>query len=205
MADRWHLLANLRDAIERRLLRCAGQLCEAARQTSQALQREAELAQVPGEPNDVMPAEPSLKARQRHSSQRRAFRLARYEKVVRRRQAGEAISVIGRTMDLDRRTVRGFMRAGVFPERAPRAAVPSLLDAHWQYVAARAAEGCRNAMQVWRELRARGFTGGRSIVRAAFASLRGARPEGGQLHRVAAAARTMAEPSTRRACACVLG
>ena len=60
-------------------------------------------------------------------------------------------------------------------------------------------------MQLWRELRARGFTGGRSIVRDAVAQLRGAPPDGGLLHPVAAAVRKISPPSTRRACAWVLG
>ena len=109
-------------------------------------------------------------------------------------------------MCLDHRTVAGLVHAQAFPERAPRAAVPSLLDAHREYLAARAAEGCRDAMQVWRELRARGFTGGHSIVRDAFAQLRGDTAIGGRLHAVVAAAvRRVVRPSTRRACAWVLG
>jgi transposase len=152
-----------------------------------------------------VPTEPLLKAWQRQSNARRECRLARYEEVVRRHKAGESIRAIGLAMNLDRRTVWGFAHADAFPERARRARAPSLLDAHWQYLAARAAEGCRNAMQVWRELRTRGFTGGRSIVRDAFAQLRGAAPEGGRLHPIAAAVRTISTPSARRACAWVLG
>ena len=75
-------------------------------------------------------------------------------------------------------------------------------------MAARAAEGCRNAMLIWRELRARGFTGGRNIVAAAFAQLRGADADGDAPHAattVVTAVRTIAPPSIRRACAWVLG
>lgn len=159
------------------------------------------LEAVPAEVQDIVEI-PPLKAGQRHSNQRRALRMARYEEVLHRRQAGESIAAIGRAMNLDRRTVRGFVRAETFPERAPRSAGPTLLDAHRQYMAARAAEGCRNAKQVWRELRARGFTGSHSIVRDAFAQLRGKRPggpDGGGFRE-----RTAAAPSTRRACAWVL-
>ena len=201
------MLANLRDAIERLLLRHPGKMKEAARQASEALQLEAVPAEVltGSDADGIVAAELPLKARQRHSNARRQRRLARYEEMMRRHKAGESIRAIGRAMSLDRRTVAGLVHADAFPERAPRAAVPSLLDAHWQYVATRAAEGCRNAMQVWRELRARGFTGGRSIVRDAFAQLRGDTPDGGRLHAVAAAVSTIVPPSTRRACAWVLG
>ncbi len=204
VADRWHLLANLRDAIERLLLRCTPQMRQAAHEASEAMHLEAEPAEMPAAPGSLLPVEPQ-KTSQRRRGQRRALRLARYEEVVRRHQAGESIVAIGQTLNLDRRTVRGFVRAGAFPERAPRAAGPTLLDAHWQYLTARADEGCRNAMQVWRELRARGFTGGHSIVHDAFAQLRGARPDGGRRPVVAATIPTRAMPSTRRACAWVLG
>ena len=154
VADRWHLLANLRDAVERLLLRHAAQLREAARQTSEALRLDAQPAALPAETSAV--AAPPLRAGQRCSSERRACRLARYEELVCRHRRGESISSIARGLNLDRRTVRKFLRAGAFPERAPRAPVATLLDAHRQYLAARAAEGCRNAMQVWRELMAEG-------------------------------------------------
>lgn len=157
VADRWHLLANLRDGIERVLLRCTSQMKEAARQASEALRLETQAAEVPARVQDMADV-PPLNSRQRHSDQRRALRMARYEEVLRRHKAGESIAAIGRAMNLDRRTVRGFVQAGAFPERAPRSAVPTLLDAHRQYMAVRAAKGCRSARQIWRELRERGFT-----------------------------------------------
>ena len=182
---------------------------EAARQASETLQLEAIAAKgLTGSDAKVeatVPSEPPLKARQRHSNTRRQGRLARYEEVMRRHQAGESIRAIGRAMGLDHRTVAGLVHAQAFPERAPRAAAPSLLDAHRQYLAPRAAEGCRDAMQVWHELRSRGFTGGRSIVRDAFAQLRGDTPKGGRLHSIAVAVRKVVRPSTRRACAWVFG
>lgn len=130
VAGRWHLLANLRDAFERLLVRCAPQMKEAARQATKPLTIAAEPAEVvPATAHDIKEV-PSLKAGQRRSSQRRALRMTRYEEVLRRHEAGQSIRAIGRTMDLDRRTVRGFVRAGVFPERVPRRAGASLLDAH---------------------------------------------------------------------------
>ena len=65
MADRWHLLVNLRDAAERLLLRCPGKLKGAARQASEALLLEAVPARAPtrtvdGTQADVAPAEAPL-------------------------------------------------------------------------------------------------------------------------------------------------
>ena len=59
----------------------------------------------------------------------RATRLARYEEMVQLSPPACPISTIAREMGLDRRTVHHFANAPSFPERAPRAAVPSHLDA----------------------------------------------------------------------------
>ncbi len=77
VADRWHLLANLRDAIERLLLPCTPQMRQAAQEASEAMHLEAE-------PTEVLAAQGSLmqvelqKASQRRSGQRQTLRLARY-------------------------------------------------------------------------------------------------------------------------------
>jgi len=150
----------------------------------------------------------SLPGGQRRSSERRALRMTRYEEVLRRHEAGQSVRAIGRAMNLDRRTVRGFVRAGAFPERAQRRAGASLLDPYRPYMATRAAEGCRNATQIWHELRARGFTGGHSIVRTAFAQLRGEQPDRpgstGSPDRSWFHDYAVPAPSTRRACTWVL-
>ncbi len=68
VADRWHLLKNLGDALERLMNRCPHDL----RQTAQELEQ-ADVAVAPMMP---APAQPS-------QSQRRARRLSRYKQVVR--------------------------------------------------------------------------------------------------------------------------
>ena len=81
VADRWHLLGNLRDAVERVLLRCPDKMKEAARQASEALQLEAiaakGLTESDAKVEATAPDGPPLKARQRHGNTRRQGRLAR--------------------------------------------------------------------------------------------------------------------------------
>lgn len=145
-------------------MRCTSKLKETAQQ-----QQASDVSPVEATLPPVRPAEPILTAAQRHSKAWRQYRLQRYEEVVGRCGNGESIRAIGLAMDIDRRTVRGFVRAGSFPERVRRGPSASLLDAHREYREARIAAGCHNGMEVWRELRAQGFTGGCSIVHAAFA------------------------------------
>lgn len=173
VADRWHLLSNLREAVERLLVRRAASLREAARTLG-----EAQI--VESQPISVDTRAPVLRLNvwQRLGAHRRAARLARYEEVLRRRQLGESYKAIGRAMNLDQRTVSKFVCAGSFPERAPRTRGLTLLDEHRQYMASRAAEGCVSAVHVWHELQAQGFAGSLGTVRIAMARAHAAACEG---------------------------
>jgi transposase len=73
-------------------------------------------------------------------------------------------AAIARTMKLARGTVRQYAQAEDFPERAPRPS-HSIIDPHLAYLHARLAEGCEDAAALWREIRARGFTGTAKQIR----------------------------------------
>jgi transposase len=81
----------------------------------------------------------------------RARRKAGYEDVRRRSLAGESLRAIGKATGLARATVRKYAHAAVFPERAARTPVPSIIDPSLPHLDARLAEGCENAAQLWRE------------------------------------------------------
>lgn len=134
--------------------------------------------------------------------------MARYEEVVRLHAIGLPIRPIAAVVGLDRRTVRCFVRAKRFPERAQRSAVPTQLDAHRAHLAARINQGCGNAALLWRELAAQGYAGCYRSVQRAAARLR---PPAAELGRPVAtggastARALLTPPSPRRACAWVLG
>jgi len=163
VADRWHLLGNLRETVERLLLRHNARLREAAQLQLVAV---SPLPQTqPAGADSVLP----LMAWQKLSIDRRAARLGRYEEVVRLRAQGLSCKAIGRAMDLDQRTVSHFVRSGEYPERSPRGSGPMLLDAYRHYLCQRVAQGCTNITAVWHELQAHGFKGSRGTVRVAMA------------------------------------
>lgn len=175
IADRFHLLKNVGDAFERVLGR-HGTALQAAVATEPALTPAARHA-VPAEPvaapvsdppavPDPAPAAPSA------AEQRRAARRARYDRVVGLAQQGESVSAISRGVGLTRLTVRKLLRAGAFPERAP--APCRLHDAAPEaaYLRERWAAGVQNAADLWRELRARGFSGSPGMVRRYVAAWR---------------------------------
>ena len=206
VADRWHLMANMCEAIERLLLRHSGKLREAARLVSEAMRLEAQPAGTPVETEGAPLAAPPLRSWQRLGVKRRAVRLARYEEVVRRREQGESLKGIARAMRIAYATVRSFVRAGCFPERAQWSRRPTLLDAYRPYLVSRVAQGCWNAMELWRELRKQGFTGCHSAVRDAVKRIRrAAHADGPKLHAVAIGVQAMGVPSIQRACGWLLG
>jgi DNA-binding transcriptional regulator YiaG len=154
IADRWHLLRNLSEALIGALAPHHRLMAEAARATTKAPQITL-----------IKEAGPSRKTRAECSKQRsRDRRMARYESVMDSIRNGLSQAEISRTLDVDRRTVRRWIRAGNFLERKPVFRTSSV-EEYRRYLDQRWDEGCHNASQLWREMLERGFTGRHSIVR----------------------------------------
>ncbi|GAC1529488.1 MAG: ISL3 family transposase [Chloroflexota bacterium] len=173
VADRWHLLKNLGDAMERLLTRHQQALRDSARRlagegtdptTNSALAKVNTGMMTPAVKDGSL------------SLERRARRLARYEEVARQHQHGMSIRTIAKTQQLDRRTVRGWLHAGSFPERAQRVPVPGKLTPYCSYLQERWNAGCRNGALLLREITSRGYRGRASILRRLLAGWRQATP-----------------------------
>lgn len=152
VADRWHLLKNVTEMFDR-LLQQRGR---AVREASKAMRDEWN-AQVTALP---MPQTRYEERKDEH----RDRRLARYEEVIALRRQGAGIRAISRHLHLSRNTVKKYVRAEAFPERRPEPQRVTIVDPFAEHLAKRWAEGCHNALQLWRELRAQGFTGGHNTV-----------------------------------------
>jgi transposase len=152
VADRWHLLQNIREALERELTALRSRLAR--------LELPSECA-TPAPRRRLKPASSTERARQQQS---RDERLARYERVKQLATAGVTQREIARLVGLSRGTVIQYLRAPEFPERAARQPLPSRLDPYLSFLQQRWAEGCTNSSQLWRELVAQGYGGGRIQV-----------------------------------------
>ncbi len=176
VADRWHLLCNLGDALERLLvrkldsLRCAAdavapQTEPVAAALSAPLgampQGEPPPASLPVAPTDVAPA-PTAAEQERAASRQR--RLARYDEVTALQAQGLGIATIAKRLGMARRTVRRFLRADSFPERVQRTGQSGRLASFEAYLQQRWEEGCQNASQLFREIKAQGYPGSASYV-----------------------------------------
>lgn len=153
VADRWHVLKNHREALERLLNRLHSTLVQLP------LASLTEQASYPQTTTDVSPLR--LPSAQDQIARRaaRSRRVARYEEVQTLREQGVPLLQIATRLGLARATVRRLAQAAVFGERAPLTPQPRRLDPYLSYLQQRVDEGCRNASQLWRELQAQGYVG----------------------------------------------
>jgi transposase len=158
VADRFHLLCNLTAAVERALQ----QKKLIAPSDTDAIPSELESGSTEPKPDrlDI------------RKQERRSRRLERYTEVAKLYQEGHSQKAISRITGLQRKTVRRFLRAGQFPERATPKRKPSRLDRFRPYLERRWKEGCHNATQLWREIQGDGYTGGRGMVANLVTSFR---------------------------------
>ncbi len=169
IADRWHLLKNLGDALERFLVRHDRVLQEAARDASSE-ESVAEPVHVTAE-MEIVEAASECQA-QRDSKERRARRVRRYDEVRALHQEGVSLREMARMTGLSRQTVRRYAQAATFPEMKRRAGRRTLLDPYEDRLLRRWNEGCRNGHALYRELKAGGYPGGRTGVTRYMTALR---------------------------------
>ncbi len=118
----------------------------------------------------VMPAGPvrtdrtAVRTRQRHATIHQLL------------ADGRTVRAIGLELGLARNTVRRFARAtdpGELLVHDGTGRRPSMLEGYEPYLRQRWNAGCTDAAALWKEIRARGYPGGYSLVRDCLAPLRG--------------------------------
>jgi len=161
VADRFHLLCNLTSAVERVLEQKRTVLAKA-------------IVPVMAEPS-LPSADSSPKAKSRleqDCQDRRQRRVDRYNEVVGLHRQGMSQQAIGLTLHIQRKTIRRFLRAGQFPERARPHRRPLGINKFQEFLRRRWGEGCHNATNLWHEIQGQGYTGGRSTMAKFIATLR---------------------------------
>jgi transposase len=195
VADRWHLLGNLGDTLERVLHTHATAI-------KRTLEPVADLAV---SAHQRAPS-PSALRRQPHSQEKRTARRATYTTVQDLRARGMTLRAIAERVGLSRKTVQRWVHTASFPERHPRPPRPSRLDPYKPYLIARWNDGCHTAKRLWQELQARGYRGGCTSVRDFLARFRpedGRRRARGARHAVAVVSSAL-PPTPRQLVSAVL-
>ena len=162
VADRFHLIHNLREALHRMLERCHKHLLAAAREVAQI--RASCVAAPALTENSRAPPQRRIPRRPNVNEIRRSRRVERYEQVVALHAQGISQRTIAKRVGIHRGTVAKYLHAGTLPERAARV-YASKTDPHVDFLRKRWAEGCHNAAQLARELVAQGFKGSYCSVR----------------------------------------
>jgi hypothetical protein len=173
VADRWHLLKNLREAVEWLLLDKPACLRAAAQPLAEETLVLPESSTRPADPPEVNPVQETAPAATSpvftKAEQRKQVRLARkqerYDQVRTLHAEGLSAREIGRQMQMSFSTVRKYLhaeRCPLYPEGVKRGV--SKLDRFLDYLTERWQAGCHNASQRWREIAQQGFTGSRGLV-----------------------------------------
>lgn len=188
IADRFHLLKNLRERLKELMDRRQSCLPEVKERTSDAVpakaqgisaQQKAEPQAEPEKHYRTIPPSPyqrppgmSYDAFQKQI--RRDKRVARFEDVRTLFEKGLSQRAIARKLNLSRKMVRQFVQAEACPERHASSADArrSLLDPYKGYILKRWQQGCRNSVQLYDEINARGFKGSAPLLRKFLAELR---------------------------------
>lgn len=167
VADRWHLLKNVREAIERVLDRHL-LIITAALKPSDPDPGKAEPSPA-DEPSPALDpvAEETLSnsPRKEAALAKRRRRVERFQQIHELHRQGTPIRQIARDLVISRRTVRRCLGHEKYPESTSRRRRRSGMDDHREWVDARIAEGKINASELHRELAARG-------VRLSYATVR---------------------------------
>jgi len=171
VADRWHLIKNAREALERFLDRHSGRIAEAFAgpaqpEAAQAADAAAVQGVPPPIPREAPPAaaltptqEPTRSSTpDRPVTAKQQRRLERYQEVRRRHAEGEPLRSIARTLRLSWSVVRRYARSDRCPDWRPGRTGPSQADSYRERVDAWLEAGNRNVAELHRQLQAEGST-----------------------------------------------
>jgi transposase len=142
-ADRFHLVKNLAEAVQKALACCRAEIRKSAQEDTVP---QTEGSEAPLSGSDFQP---------KHSAHD-VERYDRYQQVVQLREQGMKIRAIAKRVGMGERTVRSWLSHGSYPETHYHRH-QSRFDAYAPYVKQRWDEGCHNIQQIWREIKAQGY------------------------------------------------
>jgi transposase len=206
VADRWHILKNLGEALSRLF---AVHLPPLTAVCAPAAATVGWAADTSGTGPDEQPAPAPTSApspstphaahptkAERLRQERHARRETRYVQVQALVQQGVSLRAIAQQLQISRGTVRTYARASTVPSSQARGKRVSQLAPYIPYLLERWNAGCHVGTELLREIEAQGYHGGRSIVMDFFAAIRkqqGVAP----MQRTGLAPQTAVDPHTK--------
>jgi transposase len=161
-ADRFHVVKNLAEAVEKALVPCRAELQKGLKAREVV---KADILEVPllslvtgdGQPYSAHETE----------------RYDRYQQAMALRKQGMIVKEIAKRVGLGRRTIQRWVSEGTYVETNYHHSHRSRFDAYAPYVKQRWESGCHNIQQIWREVQAMGYPHSDSALRAHLEPLRG--------------------------------
>jgi transposase len=174
VADRWHLMKNLREAIERLFEREFALISRALKPAETATGVEFGPADklADGSPSNRKPASPQPPAesparslRRQVEQSRRQRRVERFQQVHERFRQGQSVRRIARELGMSRCSVSRYLRCVNRPDWNPGRRRRSRLDRHRAWIDTQLATETVNAADLYRRLSEMGFQGSYGSVR----------------------------------------
>jgi transposase len=161
VADRFHLLGSLREAITRYLQRVRAALRRHLLGPNDQERAAATPLEVEAPPFPGFDPGPGRRARQ---AARHADRERRFQQVKAAHARGLSLVQIARETGLSIKTVRLWVRVDTLPPERRGGRRGGKVTPYGPYLLRRLAEGCTNQRRLWQEITAQGFVGTRSLV-----------------------------------------
>ena len=161
VADRFHLMQNLAETLEQ-VLSAHSQDLDAidAHRREELVRCEDGSMAIPVAPPPRQPSAEEL------AEQRRARRVALFEKVWTLRQQAWSGQAIAQHLGIGKATVFRYLQSPIFPERKGRSdrGKRSLLRGYKDYLVQRWNEGCQEALGLFHEIQSQGYGGSYATV-----------------------------------------
>jgi transposase len=192
IAERWHLLVNLSEALKGFFLTKQAQLKALVQKPAEDLSEE--------EAKQLAPWQTSMRKHlEAKSLQLHQERVTRYEQIHELHAKKVEVATIARKLGVSRQCVYAYVRMQQPPERThiPPSRQP-MLEPYKAYLVRRWNEGCRNAQQAYREIKEMGYPGTDSNVVRFFGPLRKHFDQSGRFKQVDPATQTPVQVPPRR-------
>jgi transposase len=168
VADRWHLLANLSEALKTLFARKQAQLKALVQKSPETFSTEEEKQLSPWYKG-------CTNSKTKRNDAHHQERVDRYHKVHELRAQGAEITLIAHQTGLSRQTVHTYLKMEHPPARKTGKRSGSVIDPYKEYLVKRWNDGVRNAQQVYREMKAMGYTGSDQPIQRYYVQFRKAK------------------------------
>jgi transposase len=163
VADRFHLLTNVREAVEKVLSRVGADI-RAANAAENGPAAETPAAAAAPQPAPAPDAEPRP-APEPSRAPKRELREQRFRRVKELTAEGWSVRQVAARLRMSRGAIERYRRLDRCPDWQPGRTSPTAVDPFAAFVADWVAAGNRNSADLYRLLKAHGFTGGYDAVR----------------------------------------